>query len=204
MVTPHSSTHSVSHKFKMAGFLAGGLAAAMDLGAGFAATAPLYANYAMGAGQMAAGGLMQGAAGLAGSELGGKFLGSMAGGLGLGLGKMALNRFTGKNKGSGGCSCQQQQAPKMSCEDKCMYGRYMAQKCQGCKGYKKKSSSCYRKTYSGGSYSSGQPYGYIPYGGATPRKSGRQWRKSMRQSARQTRRTNRQTARQNRRANRRS
>lgn len=159
------------------------------------------------------------------------FLGSAmsAGGAAAGsaLGGMAVNGLFnaiigGKkrpNEGSPSCSCSSSKRPKYTCEEKCQYGRMMAQKCTGCRGYSGKKPGGYRKPYtskytysnstavvpySGGSAGSTAivPYGSNPYGGPKPYRSGRQYRKTYRTTARQNRRTNRQTARQNRRANR--
>lgn len=196
----------------MAGILGAGLMGAMNLGSGLMATAPLYGQYALGAAQMGAGGLMQGAAGAMGSQ----FAGKVGTGLGMGLagwaGKGMANVLTGNGPiqrrkraqaAAGGCSCSNAK-PQYSCEEKCAYGRMMAEKCQGCKGQKKKT---YRKKsygYSSGGYSS--PYGSSNWGvsGARkPRVAGRQNRRTIKTLGRQNRRTNRQTARQNRRANRR-
>jgi len=147
------------------------------------------------------------------------------GAVGAAAGKGIYNVLTGngpiqrrKNAAAGsahaGCSCSEPK-PKPTCEEKCAYGRMMAEKCQGCKGYTGKGPGGYKRRYGPGGYgSSSRPYasagtsGYssLPYGGSKPRVAGRQYRKTTRttgrvarRAARQTRRTNRQSARQQRR-----
>lgn len=110
--------------------------------------------------------------------------------------------------GTKGCSCSEKPTkPKYTCEEKCAYGRYMAEKCKGCTKYSRKKYYSYKPRYSYGSrcYSSPSSTRYsspssIPYGGKKPRVSGRQYRRTTRTAARQYRRTQRQASRQDRRA----
>lgn len=97
-------------------------------------------------------GASMGAIGGAASAFGGSTVGKgFLGAIGGGLGREVMGLF-GKGKGKGktatGCSCTTQ--PEMSCEQKCMYGRYMNEKCKGCSG--KPMSKCGPRTR--GSYSS--------------------------------------------------
>lgn len=190
--------------------------------ADIAATAGMYSGYAAGAGQLAAGGALLGAAGAAPylTALGGTTVGKGAmAGLGSAGGRSLWNWISGGKKNNkpappGGCTCQTgtQKKPQLSCEQKCQYGRLMAQKCTGCKGYSPKKGCGSKKTgYKKTTASTYVPYyksssGYgasnVPYGGAKPKRTGRAYRKNYRTTARQDRRSARQEARQTRRANR--
>jgi len=162
--------------------------------------------------------LLTGGAEAAGA-LGGSTLGRAAlGGLGAAAGKGIFNVLTGNGPirrrrererqaaagasgKPGGCSCGDEK-PQYTCEEKCAYGRMMAEKCMGCRGYSGKAPGGYRRSYSSYPYRSTGNTPALPYGGSKPRVAGRQYRRSMRQTARQTRRTMRTAARQTRRTNR--
>lgn len=183
---------------------------------GLKETAPLYANYAMGAGMQGVGMGMQGLAGGMGAFGGTTFGDSFIKGAGATAGKGIItgigNVLTGNGPiqrrkrqaaqqaaRGGGCSCGQPAQPQLSCEQKCQYGRLMAQKCQGCKGKSpgKKCGSSYRPRRS--TYS--RPAGYGPYGSAPAAgayRSGMKGRIAARQNARQNRRQTRVNNRQGR------
>lgn len=171
------------------------------LAAEIAASAGMYAGYATGASQMLAGGALMGAAagGTYLTALGGTTLGKGAlAGAGSAAGRGFFNWLTGKPKPGkpgaqgGGCSCGTAQMPKLSCEQKCQYGRVMAQKCQGCKGYspKSKCGTSTRRSYSSrrsgatGGYS--KPYSYKS--GYKGRPKGRQGRIAWRDFKKETKR----------------
>lgn len=160
---------------------------------------------------------------IAGTKFGQNLMGSAGTAIGGAAIKGIFNVLTGNgplqrkkkaaSSAAAGCSCKAEK-PKYTCEQKCAYGRQMAQKCQGCRGYTGKGPGGYKRRYGKGGYSyGGRSYsgysssGYrstVPYGGSKPRVSGRQYRRSLRTAGRQTRRTNRQAARQARRARRRN
>lgn len=167
-------------------------------------------------------GPLMAAAGMGAMDIAGSTFGKAAiGALGAGAGKGLFNVLTGngplrrKKKErerqaalaaakQGGCSCKEEK-PSYTCEEKCAYGRMMAEKCLGCRGYSGKAPGGYRRSYSSynSSYNKSGGSGYaLPYGGSKPRVAGRQYRKTMRQSARQSRRTIRTMARQQRKTNR--
>jgi len=194
----------------------------MDAGQAFGELAPIYGQYALGAGMMGAGTALGAGANAAGSILGSKFGQAGVTAAGTTLGGMAMkgmyNVFTGNGPvqrrraaasgggGGGGCSCGPSK-PKPSCEEKCAYGRMMAEKCRGCKGYTGKGPGGYKRRYGPGGYgSSGYSTGYrsaaVPYGGSKPRVAGRQYRKSTKTTGRQTRKTMRVQGRQTRKTNR--
>ena len=185
------------------------------------------ANYALGAGMKLTGNAMIGGANIAAS-LGGstvgqsaiKGFGGVAGGL---VAKGIANVMTGNGpiqrrkkakaeaaaagNSSGGATCSCDEKPKYSCEEKCAYGRYMAEKCQGCKGSRYKSKYKYSRPYRSSSRYSGTPrysnnmtYNVGNYG--KPRVEGRQARRYTRTAARQERKTQRQANRQARRSRR--
>jgi len=144
-----------------------------------------------------------------GTALGAGLAGGVAGGLinvMSGNGPIQRRRKAAAAAGQmqqGGCSCSTK--PKYTCEQKCAYGRYMGQKCAGCRTSKyKKSYTGYRKSYSSGSYPTtySSPMGYRS--AYKPRVAGRQARRTARVQGRQNRRTQRQGARQARRAARRN
>lgn len=137
--------------------------------------------------------LLTGGAGAAGA-LGSSTLGKAAlGGLGAAAGKGIFNVLTGNGPirrrrererqaaagKPGGCSCSEK--PQYSCEEKCQYGRMMAEKCMGCRGYSGKAPGGYRRSY-GSSY--GKPYKtpakYNYKGGYKGRPRGRQARLAWR------------------------
>lgn len=189
------------------------------------------ANYALGAGMKLAGNTMIGGANIAAS-LGGstvgqsaiKGFGGVAGGM---VAKGIANVLTGNGPvqrrkkakaeataagssgGGGGCSCSCNKKPQYSCEEKCAYGRYMAEKCQGCRGSRYKSKYKYSRPYRSSSRYSGTPrysnsmtYNVGNYG--KPRVEGRQARKYAKTTAKQERKTQRQANRQARRDRRRN
>ena len=187
------------------------------------------ANYALGAGMKMTGNAIVGGANIAAS-LGGstvgqsaiKGFGAVTGGM---IAKGVANVLTGNGpiqrrkkakaeaaaagaSGGGGCSCSSK--PSYSCEEKCAYGRYMAEKCSGCRGSRYNSkykysrrpySRSYSRSYST-PYTSNMNYTVGNYG--KPRVEGRQARRYARTTARQGRKTQRQAARQERRARRRN
>lgn len=186
------------------------------------------ANYALGAGMKLAGNAMVGGANIAAS-LGGSTVGTSAikgfGGVAGGLAAKGIaNVLTGNGPVQrrkkaraeaaaaasspmvgGGCSCGEK--PKYSCEEKCAYGRYMAEKCKGCSGSRYRSKYKYSRPYRSSSRYSGTPrysnsmtYNVGNYG--KPRVEGRQARRYTRTAARQERKTQRQANRQYRKANR--
>lgn len=180
----------------MAAIGAATMAGLGTIAADIAASAGMYAGYAAGAGQMLGGGALMGAAGAGGllMSMGGTTIGKGAlAGAGGAAGRGFYNWLTGKPKSgqpgkpNGGCSCTsgKQQMPKLSCEQKCQYGRIMAQKCQGCKGYspsKKCGTTSKRKgytrsrTYGGPVYTPYKPRPYSYKTGYTGRPKGRQGR----------------------------
>jgi len=194
---------------RLIGSTIGGL---MDIGAAAPTLASAYGKIGLGV----AG---QGVGALGGSTFGQ----SMLKGAGLGLGGLAAkgigNVLTGNGPiqrrkkaaaaaAAGGCSCMTNQRPQYSCEQKCQYGRMMAEKCKGCRGSSKYKKKPYKSSYTPYSYT--PTYSSSPYSGSNwgvggakkPRVAARQNRRTARTLGRQTRRTNRQAARQARRARR--
>lgn len=154
------------------------------------AAIPGFGSLLSGMGSMSTG--IAGATGMMG-QLGGSAFGkAVGGGLGMAAGKGLLGMMFGGGKGKknqttqGGCSCSS--APKMSCEQKCQYGRYMNEKCRGCKGYSGKGPGG-KRNYRYGSTTStytGKPYSYKS--GYKGRPKGRQARLAWRDFKKETKR----------------
>lgn len=100
---------------------------------------------------------------------------------------------TGGRPGGSGCCCSASRKPT------CVKKRAPPRK-PVCRP-RPKPKMPYCSTSSSGYRSTGSSM--VPYGGNTPRVSGRQYRRTLKTAGRQTRRTNRQAARQANRANRR-